>query len=98
MCRAKKVYEYESRTKKRTRRISNDLKPAAAIRQPPAECGNRDRGDKRPPQRQEKIADKTEHEEASPEDLSFHAAILTCCPARNASDISDFYQLTLSTH
>jgi hypothetical protein len=91
----KKVYEYESRMKKRARRIRNDLKPAAAIRKPPAECGNRDRGEKRPPQRQEKIADKTEHEEASPEDLSFHAAILTRCPAGNESPPSGVSDVTL---
>ena len=53
------------------------LEPAAAVREPPAEEGDGNRREQRPPERQEKIGGEPEHDEARPENLFLHANILT---------------------
>lgn len=54
------------------RRQSTSLEPLAAIRDPPAQCENRDRCSQSPPQRKNKVGKQPERCERQPEDLSFH--------------------------
>ena len=52
------------------------LEPTAAVREPPAEDADGNRGEERPPERQEEVAGQAEHDEACPEDLLLQTRIL----------------------
>lgn len=56
--------------------LEDGLKPVAAIRDPPADKYDWDRGNQPPPERQEKIGEQAEPDEASPENFSFHSRIV----------------------
>ena len=53
-----------------------ELEPVAAISDPPAHEANRNRGEQRPPQRQEKIGGQTQDDKECPENLFLHTRIL----------------------
>ena len=54
------------------------LKPAAAIRDPPAHPGQRDGRAQRPPERQGQIGNDAQYAERGPKDFSLHIVIVNC--------------------
>lgn len=53
--------------------VTSDLfKPVAAIRHPPTDEDDRDRGHESPPERQGEIGEQAKQDKACPEDLFLH--------------------------
>lgn len=53
------------------------LEPVTAVGDPPAYVEDRDRGSKRPPERQDEVGGQAEHGEADPEYFLLHSSILS---------------------